>query len=75
MSPVIKQDFEAADEEGLEFYRAAGEKLVEARGQIPYGRWSKWLEKNAVEFLINRGTSCADSLVVAGGRTRRRRAS
>ena len=53
MSPVIKQDFEAADEAGLEFYRVAGEKLVEAKGQIPYGRWSKWLEKNAVEFLIN----------------------
>jgi hypothetical protein len=44
--PLIKDELEAADEAGLEHYRQAGEMLNEAKDQVPYGSWARWLTKN-----------------------------
>jgi hypothetical protein len=47
--PLIKKDFEAAEEAGLEYYTAAGEKLNEARDGHFEGDSSgfySWAEKN-----------------------------
>jgi len=47
--PLIKQDFEEAEEAGMAYYKAAGEKLTEAReghfeGDIKH--FYEWAEKN-----------------------------
>ncbi len=48
--PLIKQDIsegdKAAERAGMPYYRAAGEKLLEAKEQVPHGEWLKWLEQN-----------------------------
>jgi hypothetical protein len=44
--PLIKQELVAGDEAGLGHYRRAGDMLVEAKDQVPYGSWSRWLTKN-----------------------------
>jgi hypothetical protein len=44
--PLIKDQLSAADQAGLEHYQRAGEMLVEAKGQVPHGSWSRWLTKN-----------------------------
>ena len=47
---LIKEDLAngdaAAERAGMPYYRAAGEKLLEAKAQVPYGEWMDWVEKN-----------------------------
>ena len=47
---LIKEDIAngdaAAQRAGVPYYRAAGEKLLEAQLQIPKGQWEKWVEQN-----------------------------
>lgn len=47
----LKQGDEAAERAGMPFYRAAGEKMLEAKGQLPVGDFMKWVERN---FSIKR---------------------
>jgi hypothetical protein len=46
---LIKEDIAngdtAAQRAGVPYYRAAGEKLLEAQAQIPKGQFDKWLEQ------------------------------
>jgi hypothetical protein len=44
--PLIKDELVAGNDAGLEHYRRAGEMLVEAKEQVPYGSWARWLTKN-----------------------------
>jgi hypothetical protein len=44
--PLIQDELSAADEAALEHYRRAGEMLLEAKGQVSYGSWGRWLSKN-----------------------------
>lgn len=44
--PLIQSDLQQGNSAGREHYRHAGEKLIEAQDQVPYGSWSKWLTKN-----------------------------
>lgn len=44
--PLIQQELVTANEAGLEHYRRAGEMLVEAKEQVTYGSWGRWLSKN-----------------------------
>lgn len=44
--PLIKQDIQAAQNAGMPYYRAAGEKLIEAKSQLAHGEWQEWLKRN-----------------------------
>ena len=48
--PLIKKDLqggnEAAERAGLPYYRAAGEKLLEAKAQISHARFTPWVQRN-----------------------------
>jgi hypothetical protein len=48
--PLIQADLKhgsaAAEEAGLPYYRAAGEKMLEAKPQIPHGNFRNWIERN-----------------------------
>ena len=44
--PLIQAELSAANDAGLEHYRRAGEMLVEAKEQVAYGAWGRWLTKN-----------------------------
>jgi hypothetical protein len=48
--PLIRQDLDAAKEAaasaGLPYYKAAGEKLLEAKGQLPHGEFKDWVGRN-----------------------------
>jgi hypothetical protein len=44
--PLIQNELITANEAGLEHYRRAGEMLVEAKEQVTYGSWGRWLSKN-----------------------------
>jgi hypothetical protein len=44
--PLIKRDIEAAATAGDEHYRAAGEKLWEAKSQLLREAWGGWLRDN-----------------------------
>lgn len=52
--PLIKSDLERGDKAGLDYYRSAGDKLREARTQVPPHRWASWLTKN---FALSRMTA------------------
>lgn len=52
--PLIKQDIERGDQAGMQYYADAGDKLLEARPQVPYGSWGRWLQKN---FTLGRTTA------------------
>jgi hypothetical protein len=47
---LIKKDLDDADEAAKQasqpFYKAAGEKLIEAKAQLRHGEWSDWLKRN-----------------------------
>jgi len=53
--PLIKTDLshgrEAAEKAGLPYYRAAGEKMIEAKAQLQHGEFISWVERN---FSIGR---------------------
>lgn len=42
LADLIKEDLAS----GQEHYRAAGEKLIEAKAQLGHGKFSKWVEEN-----------------------------
>jgi Ulp1 family protease len=44
--PLIKEDLQQAESAGVPYYRAAGEKLIEAKSQLNHGEWAIWLKKN-----------------------------
>lgn len=44
--PLIKDDLEKAQRAGLPYYQAAGEKLLEAKAQIPHGEFVDWVKRN-----------------------------
>jgi protein gp37 len=46
---------EAATRKGLERFRAAGEKLIRAKGRCGHGKWLPWLEKN-VNFKVTQAS-------------------
>src|SRR5262245_9982734 len=47
--PLIKQDLKSGDEAaqsaGMPYYKAAGEKMIEAKPQVRAGQFEKWLSK------------------------------
>ena len=43
---LIQEDLRQADEAGLPYFRAAGEKMIEAKEQIKHGEFGKWIESN-----------------------------
>ena len=44
--PLIKEDLKHAEDAGLPYKQAAGEKLVEAKTQLQHGEWGPWLDRN-----------------------------
>jgi hypothetical protein len=44
--PLIKSELHAGEAAGLEHYRRVGELLNEAKAQMPWGSWQKWLSKH-----------------------------
>lgn len=42
----LKQGREAAERAGLPYYRAAGEKLLEAKSQVEHGEFTGWVTRN-----------------------------
>ena len=44
--PLIQQDLERGDRAGMDYYAAAGDKLLEAKPQVSHGHWGAWLSKN-----------------------------
>jgi hypothetical protein len=42
----IKKGDEAAERAGVPYYRAAGEKMLEAKGQLAHGEFTSWVERN-----------------------------
>lgn len=48
--PLIRQDIEAGKDAerkaGLPYYKAAGEKLREAKDQLPHGEFIPWVQRN-----------------------------
>jgi len=52
--PLIQEVLIAGNEAGMEYYRRVGEMLIEARGQVAAGSWSRWLSKN---FELSRNTA------------------
>ena len=44
--PLIQADLENGDRAGMEYYADAGDKLIEAKGQVAHGYWGAWLSKN-----------------------------
>lgn len=44
--PLIKQDIRDGEEAGTPYFAAAGEKLLEAKPQVPHGEWEIWVRKN-----------------------------
>ena len=50
LASLIKEDIAngdaAAQRAGVPYYRAAGEKLLEAKAQVPHGEWMNWVSQN-----------------------------
>jgi Protein of unknown function (DUF3102) len=44
--PMIQSELQQGNAAGQEHYRIAGEMLIEAKEQVGYGGWSRWLTKN-----------------------------
>jgi Protein of unknown function (DUF3102) len=44
--PMIQGEIQMGNEAGYSHYVKAGELLIEAKDQIPYGSWGRWLSKN-----------------------------
>lgn len=52
--PMIQSELQQGNDAGHEHYRRAGEMLIEAKDQVGYGGWNKWLTKN---FDLSRSTA------------------
>lgn len=46
LTPLITADLEKAKEAAVPYYRAAGEKLWEAKRQLEHGQFEKWIKRN-----------------------------
>lgn len=44
--PLIQGELQMGNSAGQEHYRRAGEMLIEAKDQVGYGGWGRWLSKN-----------------------------
>ena len=44
--PLIQSEIQMGDSAGAEHYCNAGDMLIEAREQVGYGGWGRWLTKN-----------------------------
>jgi hypothetical protein len=44
--PLIQSELQQGNAAGHEHYRRAGEMLIEAKDQLSYGQWGRWLAKN-----------------------------
>ena len=44
--PMIREELQAGNDAGLEHYRRAGEMLLEAKEQVPVGKWRAWVDHN-----------------------------
>jgi hypothetical protein len=44
--PLIKEDLAAAELAGMPYHRAAGEKMLEAKSQIPHGQFGAWVNRH-----------------------------
>jgi len=44
--PMIQSELQQGNAAGQEHYRIAGQMLIEAKGQVGYGGWGRWLMKN-----------------------------
>jgi hypothetical protein len=44
--PMIQSELQMGNDAGHEHYRRAGELLIEAKEQVPYGGWGRWIKKN-----------------------------
>jgi Protein of unknown function (DUF3102) len=44
--PMIQGEIQMGDEAGHDHYANAGDMLIEAKDQVPYGSWGRWLTKN-----------------------------
>jgi hypothetical protein len=42
----LKQGREAAERAGMPYYQAAGEKLIEAKGQLAHGEFQPWVKRH-----------------------------
>lgn len=52
--PLIQSELQQGNSAGQEHYTEAGLMLLEAKKQVPYGNWNKWLVKN---FDLSRSTA------------------
>lgn len=52
--PLIQGELQQGDRAGHEHYRRAGEMLIEAKEQVPYGGWQRWISKN---FELSKATA------------------
>jgi len=52
--PMIQSELQQGNSAGHDHYRRAGEMLIEAKDQVGYGSWTKWLAKN---FDLSRHTA------------------
>jgi hypothetical protein len=50
LAALIKEDLRQGDEAvknaGMPYYRAAGEKMLEAKAQLPHGQFKLWIDRN-----------------------------
>jgi NADH:ubiquinone oxidoreductase subunit len=44
--PLIQSELQHGNDAGREYYRRAGNMLLEAKGQVAPGAWGSWLHKN-----------------------------
>lgn len=44
--PLIQSELQQGNSAGHEHYRRAGQMLIEAKDQVGYGSWGRWLTKN-----------------------------
>jgi hypothetical protein len=52
--PMIQSELQQGNAAGQEHYRLAGQMLIEAKEQVGYGGWVRWLAKN---FDLSRQTA------------------
>jgi hypothetical protein len=52
--PLIQSELQQGNSAGHEHYRRAGEMLIEAKEQVAYGGWGRWLQKN---FALHQTTA------------------
>ena len=54
LAELIQKDLDDAEAAGMEYFKAAGEKLIEAKAQLKHGEFGAWVKTN---FNISTATS------------------